>query len=168
MSRRTVPRDELSPQGRQTLARYADRGWFNAAGDDRLRDDFSRGQLPRPAYLVIASGMRILLSSEVQVTTRCNYRPFRATQLVVMSDEARRFDLLDLKVVHRSQFRRAEVLSLRACVEEATPELIRWPMEVCGPSDEFVVRAIIPTQDAASSKDDPGARFEMLLIGEVC
>ena len=158
-------RDDLSPVGQQTRARYVDRGWFDAAGDDRLRGGFSSSQLPRPAYLVIASGMRILPSSEVQVTTRCNYRPFRGRQIVVMSDEARLFDLLDLKVVHRSQFRRDAVLSLRDCTDEATPELIRWPLDVCGPSDEFVVRAIIPQQVAAL---DLGARLEMMLIGEVC
>lgn len=160
----------MSPEGQRTLARYVDRGWFDAAGDNRLRDGFpsSSSQLPLPAYLVIASGMRILPSSEVQVTTRCNYRPFRGRQIVVMSDGARLFDLLDLKVVHRSQFRRDAALSLRDCTDEATPELIRWPLEVCGPGAEVVVRAIIPAQAAAPMDDDLGARLEMMLIGEVC
>lgn len=164
---------DLSPQGQQQLTRYADRGWFDASGDDRLRDDFSRSQLPRPAYLVIASGVRVIPSSEVQVTQRCNYRPFRGRCLVVMSDEARRFDLLDLKVLHRSQFREDAALSLRDCVDEVTPDLIQWPLEVCGPSVEIVVRARATAEvvgDAARGSltgDDLGARLELLLLGEV-
>ena len=149
------------------LARYADRGWFDAAGDDRLRYDLiSRSRLlPRPAYLVIAtSGMLVLPLSEVQVTTRCYYRPFRGMQLVVASEATRRFDLIDLKVMHRSQFRRDESLPLSACIDEATPELIRWPLDICQATAEISVRAIIPAP--ADGEDDLGAVFEMILLGE--
>lgn len=154
----------MSPEGQWRLSRYADRGWFDAAGDSRLRDDGSSSQLPRPAYLVIASGMLVPPLSEVQVTMRCHYRPFRGRRLVVVSDAARRFDLLDLKIMHRSQFRKNEPLSLRALVDEAEPGPIRWPLEVCRPGVEISAHAIISTRVA---EDDPGAMFEMILIGEV-
>jgi hypothetical protein len=157
----------MSPDGQRALARYVDRGWFDAAGDARLRDDDSRSLLPRPAYLVIASsGMWIPPLSEVQVTTRINYRAFRGRRLVVASDATRRFDLLDLKVLHRSQFRRAEDLPLRTCVGESAPELIQWPLEVCGASGDIVIRAIIPRREAGG-EEDLGVDFEMILIGEV-
>jgi hypothetical protein len=154
---------ELSSEGQQLLSRYTKRGWFDAAGDERLRDDTSSSQLPRPAYLVIASNMVVPPLSEVQITTRCAYRPFRGRCLVV-SDAARRFDLLDLKVRYRSQFRRGEVLSLHTCVGEATPELIRWPLEVCEAHAEICVRAVIPE---GAAEDELGAWFEMILLGEV-
>lgn len=157
---------DLSPEGQRVLARYVNRGWFDAAGDDRLRDDVSRSPLPRPAYLVIASLMPVLPLSEVQITTRINYRTFRGRRLVVASDATRRFDLIDLKVMYRSQFRRDDSLSLRACVDEATPELIQWPLEICGSGGEISVRAIIPAREAGGD-DDRGAAFEMILIGEV-
>ena len=156
---------ELSPEGQQLLTRYADRGWFDAAGDDRLRDAFSPAQLLRPAYLVLASGMPILPSSEVQITARCNYWPFRGRRLVVAPHTARCFELLDLKVMHRSQFRRGAALQLHDCVEEAEPELIRWPLEICGASVEIIIRAIILAH--AAIENDLGTSFEMLLIGEV-
>lgn len=156
----------MSPEGQRVLARYADRGWFDAAGDDRLRADISRWRLPRPAYLVIASGMQVLPLSEVQITTRCNYRAFRGTQLVVASEMTRRFDLIDLKVLHRSQLRRNELLPLRACVDEATPELIQWPLDVCRASAEISVHAIISAR-GAEEEDDLGAAFDMILLGEV-
>jgi hypothetical protein len=168
---------DLSPQGQQTLSRYVNRGWLNAAGDARLRDDHDdvprdhrwpfSWKYPRPAYLVIASGMMILPSSEVQVTTRCHYRAFRGRQLVVVSDDARNFDLLDLKVMYRSQFRRDAILPLRGCADEATPELIQWPLEVCGAGVEIVASAIIPQAVAATAATELGARFEIMLIGEV-
>ena len=148
------------------LACYAGRGWFDATGDDRLRDDYSRWTLPRPAYLVLASGMQVPPMSEVQVTTRIHYRAFRGRRLVVASDAARRFDLIDLKVMHRSQFRRDQPLSLRGCVNEAAPELIQWPLEVCAAGVEIVARAIIPAREDDEA-DDPGTQFEMILIGEV-
>lgn len=156
----------LSPEGQGVLTRYVDRGWFDAGGDARLRDDFSWAPPPRSAYLVIASGMRIPPLSEVQVTTLCHYRAFRGRQLIVASDATRRFDLVDLKVMHRSQFRRAEDLSLRACVGEAAPELIQWPLEICSAGSEIVARAIIPAREAGG-EDDLGAEFELILIGEV-
>ena len=154
----------MSPEGQQTLKLYADRGWFDAANDPRLRDDYSRWELPRPAYLVIASGMLVLPASEVQVTTRCNYRTFRGRRLAVMSEAARRFDLLDLKVRFRSQFCKDEPLPLRGCVGEATPALIQWPLETCKAGDEISLRAIIPV---AEGDADPGAVFEVILLGEV-
>lgn len=156
---------ELSSEGQQMLARYADRNWFNAAGDDRLRNDYSSWRFPRPAYLVLASGFVLPPLSEVQVTTRCHYRPFRGRQLVV-SDAARRFDLIDLKVMHRSQFRRDETLPLHDCTDEATPELIQWPLYMCSAGFDVVARAIIPTR-VAEEEEDLGASFEMILIGEV-
>jgi hypothetical protein len=149
---------DLSPEAQQKLARYADRGWFDAGGDPG-----ASSRLPRPAYLALASGMQVLPSSEVQVTTRC-YRAFRGQRLVVLSGAARRFDLLDLKIRYRSQFRRDEALPLRDCLDEAAPELIRWPLDVCGVGSDVVVRAIIPSQ---TTDEDPGAAFEMLLIGEI-
>lgn len=155
---------ELSFEGQQLLARYVDRGWFDAAGDDRLRDDFPPSQLPRPAYLVILSlTPPVPPLSEVQVTTRCNYRAFRGRRVVV-SEASRRFDLTDLKVMYRSQFRRAEPLPLRFLVDEAAPELIQWPLEICRHGEEISAHAIIPARVA---EDDPGAVFEMILIGEV-
>jgi hypothetical protein len=156
----------MSPEGQQMLARYTDRGWFNAAGDTRLRADASRLESvpPRPAYLLFASGMLVFPSSEVQVTTRCNYRPFRGRRLVVASDAARRFDLIDLKVMYQSQFHRNESLPLHSCVDEATPELIQWPLDICGEGGEISIRAIIPE---AVGEDDLGAAFEMILLGEV-
>ena len=157
---------ELSVDGQGVLKRYVDRGWFNACADDRLRDDFSRWSLPRPAYVVLASGMKISPMSEVQVTTRIHYRAFRGRRLVVASDAARRFDLIDLKVMHRSQFRRDEPLSLRGGANEVAPELIQWPLEVCAAGGEIVARAIIPAQ-ADDEADDPGTQFEIILIGEV-
>lgn len=156
----------MSPEGQRVLTRYADRGWFDAAGDDRLRDNASRSRLPRPAYLVIASGMQVLPLSEVQITTRCNYLAFRGTQLTVASEMTRRFDLIDLKVLHRSQFRRAELLPLRTCVDEATPELIQWPLDVCRAGDEISVCAII-SERGAEEEEDLGAAFDMILLGEV-
>ena len=110
--------------------------------------------------------MRVSPLSEAQVTTRCNYRAFRGRRLVVASDATRRFDLIDLKVMHRSQFRRAEALSLRTCVGEAAPELIRWPLETCGAGVEIVARAIISAREAIE-EDDLGAALELILIGEV-
>ena len=157
---------ELSAEGQGVLRRYVDRGWFDASADVRLRDDFSRWTLPRPAYVVIASGMQVFPMSEVQVTTRIHYRAFRGRSLVVASDAARRFDLIDLKVMHRSQFRRDKPLSLRGCVNEAAPELIQWPLEICAAGVEIIARAIIPAR-ADDEVDDPGTQFEMILIGEV-
>ena len=154
----------MSPEYQRTLARYVDRGWFNAAGDNRLRDEGSRSRLPRPAYLVFASGTQVLPSCEIQITARCNYQAFRGTQLVVASELSRRFDLIDLKILHRSQFRRDERLALRDCVDEATPELIQWPLDVCTPAMDVSVHAII---SARASEDDLGAVFEMILLGEV-
>jgi hypothetical protein len=116
--------------------------------------------------LVIASGMRVPPLSEVQVTTRCHYRPFRGRRLVIASDATRRFDLIDLKIMYRSQFRRDEVLSLRVCVDEATPGSIQWPLEICGAGIEISARAIIPAREAGED-NDLGAEFEMILIGEV-
>lgn len=155
----------LSPEGQLALVRYADRGWFDAAGDHRLRDDFSRSRLPRPAYLVIASGMQVLPLSEVQITTRCNYRAFRGTQLIVASEMTRRFDLIDLKVLHRSQFRRGEPLPLRAYIDEVTSELIQWPLDICSAGVEISARTIISAR--ATEDEDLGAAFEMILLGEV-
>jgi hypothetical protein len=97
----------MSPEGRQLLARYADRGWFDAAGDPRLKEDRAPGH-PRRAYLVLASGTLIPSLCEVQITTRCYYRAFRGARMLVASAAARRFDLLDLSIMHRSQFRRDE------------------------------------------------------------
>lgn len=156
----------ISPEGQRVLARYADRGWFDAANDPRLRDDYSPWKLPRPAYLVIASGVLVPPASEVQVTTRCNYRTFRGRWLAVMSEAARRFDLVDLKVRYRSQFRRDEALSLRGCVDEASLELIQWLLEICGSGDEVSARAIIPTC-TIGEENDLGAVFEIILLGEV-
>lgn len=161
---------DLSFEGQQLLERYVNRGWFDAAGDDRLRDDFSRSGfsrsgLPRPAYLVLAAiGAPVPPLSEVQITTRCHYRAFRGLRLVVVSDATRRFELMDLKVMYRSQFRRGERLPLHDCMDEVTPELIQWPLEICRPSLDISVQAIIP---ARAAEDDPGAVFEMILIGEV-
>ena len=158
---------DLSPEGQHLLARYADRGWFDAAGDDRLREanSYSAVRLTHPAYLVLASGMQVIPSSEVQITSRCNYRPFRGRCLVVTPQTAKRFELLDLKVLHHSQFRRGDALPLHDCVKEAMPELIRWPLDVCGASVEISIRAIIPAN--AAIENDPGTPLEMLLIGEV-
>ena len=156
---------DMSPEGERTLARYAKRGWFNAAGDSRLRDDTSRSVPPRPAYLVFATGMQVSPLCEAQITTRCCYRAFRGTRLVVASTETRRFDLIDLKVLHRSQFRRGESLPLRTCVEESAPELIQWPLDVCGMSAEIVVCARIPAPK--EEENDLGAAFDMILLGEV-
>lgn len=157
---------ELSSEGQGVLKRYIDRGCFDATGDDRLRDDFSRWTLPRPAYVVLASGMRLPPMSEVQVTTRIHYRAFRGRRLVVASDAAQRFDLIDLKVKHRSQFRRDEPLSLRGCVHEGEPDLIQWPLEICAAGVEIIARAVIPSRED-DELDDPGTQFEMILIGEV-
>ena len=63
-------------------------------------------------------------------------------------------------------FRRAESLALRPCVDEATPELIQWPLRVCGVGDEIVVHAIIPARETRGD-DDAGEVFEMLLLGEL-
>lgn len=118
------------------------------------------------AYLVLAScDMRVLPLFEVQVTALC-YQPFRGRRLVVGSSAMRRFDLRDLKVRFRSQFRRAEDLPLRACKGEAAPDLIQWPLEVCGVSEEISAHAIIPAREAGE-ENDLGAEFEMILIGEV-
>jgi hypothetical protein len=156
----------LSPEGQRVLACYVDRGWFDANGDTRLRDDFSRSVPPRPAYLVIASGMLVLPRSEVQITARCNYRSFRCTQLVVASEMTRRFDLIDLKVMYRSQFRSGESLPLRDYVDEATPELIQWPLDICRVGGEISAHAIIPAH-ASEEEADLGAAFELILLGEV-
>lgn len=153
----------LSAEGQETLARYADRGWFDANNDPRLRGDRSRWELPRPAYLVLASGVLVLPTSSVQVTTRCNHRAFRGRQLVVMSEASRRFALLDLKVGFRSQFPKDAPVPLRGCVGETTPPPIRWPLEVCNMHGEVSVCAIIPVP----SEDDPGAALEVILLGEV-
>lgn len=155
----------LSPEGQETLARYATRGWFDANDDPRLRDvNTSSWDLPRPAYLVIASGMLVLPGSSVQVTTRCNDRSFRCWQLAVMSEASRRFDLLDLKVGFRSQFLKDESLPLRDCIGEASPGPIQWPLETCKKYDEVSVCAIIP---APLGEEDPGALLEVILLGEV-
>lgn len=158
--------DMTSPEGKRVLSRYVDRGWFDAAGDARLRDDFFSSRLPRPAYLVIASGMQVPPLSEVQVTARCNYRAFRGRQMTVASGAARRFDLIDLKVMYHSQFRREESLPLHTCVDEVAPELIQWPLDVCRSGVEISVHAIIPAR-VAGDKNDLGAAFEMILLGEV-
>ena len=157
----------MSPEGQQLLARYADRGWFNAAGDTRLREDASRLESvpPRRAYLLFASGMLVSPSCEIQVTTRCNYRPFRGRRLVVAAD-AKRFDLIDLKIRYRSQFRRDESLPLHCCVDEAMPELIQWPLDICGAGADISVRAIIPAR-VDGEEEALGATFEMILLGEV-
>ncbi len=151
----------MSPEGRQLLARYADRGWFDAAGDPRLKEDRAPGH-PRRAYLVLASGTLIPALCEVQITTRCNYRAFRGARMLVASVAARRFDLLDLSIMYRSQFRRDERLPLRTYEDEAMPELIQWPLDVCGAGVEVVTRAII-----SAAGDDEGAVFELILLGEV-
>ena len=154
----------MSAEGQQLLARYADRNWYNAAGDNRLRDDFSRSiALPRPAYLFFASGTLVHPSCEIQITTRCSYA-FRGRGLAVAAD-ASRFELIDLKVKYRSQFRRDESLPLSSCIDEATPELIRWPLEICGAGVEISARAIIPAR--VDGEEALGATFEMILFGEV-
>jgi hypothetical protein len=109
--------------------------------------------------------MRVPPLSEVQVTTLCHYRAFRGRRLVVASDATRRFDLVDLKVRHRSQFRRDEPLPLRACVDEAAPALIQWPLEICGAGVEIVIRAIISQREVAG-ETDLGEEFAMILLGE--
>lgn len=155
----------MSPEMQSMIARYAARGWINANRSDTASWS-SRPFRPRSAYLVIAScGMRVLPLSEVQVTQLC-YQPFRGTRLVVGSETSRRFDLLDLKVMRQSQFRRAEDLPLRACAGEATPELIQWPLAVCAAVDEISIRAIIPQREAGG-EEDLGGYFEMILLGEV-
>jgi hypothetical protein len=157
----------MSPEGQQTLKLYADRGWFDAANDPRLRDDDSPWEFPRPAYLVIASGnVLVRPASGVQVTARCNYRAFRGRCLVVMSEAATRFDLLDLKVGFRSQFCKDEPLPLRGCVGEATPAPIQWPLETCKARSEISLHAVIPVSGAEGDAD-PGAVFEVILLGEV-
>lgn len=152
----------MTPEMQQALARYTDRGWLDANRPGTT----SGSRRPRPAYVVLAScDMHVLQLSEVQVTMRC-YQAFRGTRLVVGSDATRRFDLVDLKVLFRSQFRRAEDLPLRACVGEVAPELIRWPLEICGEGDEISARAIIPQREVRG-EGDLGANFEMILLGEV-
>ena len=160
----------MSPEGRRAIARYADRGWFDAGGDARLdarlRDLGAAPQLPQPAYLVLASGLVVPPLSEVQVTTRGHYRAFRGRQLVVASAATRRFDLIDLSVAQRSQFHRAEALALRSCADEGAPELIQWPLELCRSGGEVVARAIIFARESGA-EDDDGAELELILIGEV-
>lgn len=152
----------LSTEAQQLIASYVDRGWIDATGNSACTD-VSRDPVPRPAYLVIASGIRVLPGSEVQVTTRL-YRWFRGRKLAVVSRAARRFDLIDLKISNLSQFCRGEALPLGDFADEAAPELIQWPLKTCGPGDEVSVRTIIPTPE--SGEDRLGAEFEMILIGE--
>lgn len=157
----------MTPDLQHVLDRYINCGWadanHSAAGDNV---DGSGGQL-RPAYLLLSSSMAVLPRSEVQVTTRC-YRPFRAHKMVIAEDSAR-FSLKDLKVHNRSQFARAEDIPLRDHVaivcgvrQEVQPEPIRWPLEVCAYCADVSVCAIIPE----GREDDPGAEFEIVLLGE--
>lgn len=104
--------------------------------------------------------------SEIQITTRCYYWAFRGTQLVVASETTRRFDLIDLKVMHRSQFRRDEPLPLHVCADEAAPELIQWPLDICSAGVEISARAINSAR-VAEGDDDLGVTFEMILLGEL-
>lgn len=155
----------MTPEMQQAIARYADRGWIDVNRSDTTSWS-SRPSRPRPAYLVLVSfDMRVPPLSEAQITTRCE-QPFRGTRLVIGSDATRRFDLVDLKVMFWSQFRRAEDLPLRNCVGEAAPELIQWPLDMCGVGGEICVRAIIPPREAGG-EGDLGEEFEMLLLGEV-
>ena len=156
----------MTPDFQRVLTHYIDGGWADAnrSSDD---DKFERGR-PRSAYLLLTScGMVIQPRSEVQVTTRC-YRPFRAHKMVVAEDSAR-FDLTDLKVGFRSQLTQALPIPLRGCAghvrghrEEVQPTPICWPLEVCAYGAEVSARAII----AAGREEDPGAEFEIVLLGE--
>jgi hypothetical protein len=143
---------------KQVIMKYVDCGWLDANVAVP-----SIGHI-RPAFLLLASWMRVYPQSEVLITERC-HQTFKGTRLIV-SDTSRRFDLVDLKIGFRSQFRRAERLALGSCLGEAAPELIRWPLEVCGEGGEISVSAIIPAQEARGDAD-PGEAFEMLLLGEV-
>jgi hypothetical protein len=164
MNARTL--NQMSPSMKRLITGYADRGWSDANESSSRADSRPQSAFrPQSAYLAIASGMRILPVSEVQMTTRC-HRVFRGSHLVVGTEASRRFDLLDLKVGFRSQFRREESLALRTCVDEAAPELIQWPLRICGVGGEIVVRAIIPARETHGD-DDAGEVFEMLVLGEL-
>lgn len=168
MARKQSFDHDLSSEGQRVLARYVDQGWFDATAE---HDSSSSQACLRPGYLVIstgmgASGMLIAPLSEVQITSRRCTRAFRGRQLIVASEATRRFDLLDLKVRYRSQFHRAEPLSLRTCIDETEPDLIQWPMEVCRAGDDFNITAIISEREAGEA-GDLGAAFELILLGDV-
>ena len=152
----------MTPALESALARYINSGWLDA-NRDHFDDDALRGAL-MPAYVVLSSiSMKVAPRSEVQVTARC-HRLFRAHKMII-TDETRRFDLLDLKVGNRSQFKRAEDVKLRGyrANTELRPESIRWPLELCPYGADVSIRAIIPE----GSDDDPEAGFELVLLGEV-
>lgn len=160
---KTQPMSDHTPDLQRVLEHYISCGWVDVShgiGDEAAG--------LRPAYLLLTSlGTTIQPLSEVQVTARC-YRPFRAYKMVVAEDSGR-FDLIDLKISYRSQFVRDQALSLREHVylvmgsrAEVQPDLIRWPLESCLYGAEVSVRAIIPD----SREEDPGAKFEIVLLGE--
>ena len=150
-----------SREMRSLIAEYAERGWLDANMTVSWTES-EWGRPARPAYLRISSVWPVFPSGSVQITARC-YQTFLCTRLIAVSQ---RFDLGDLKIEQRSQFRRAENLSLRACVGEVAHELIQWPLEGCPAGGDVIVCAILPASEALRD-DDTGEVFEMLLLGEV-
>lgn len=157
----------MTPDLQHVLDQYISCGWADASRSSDDDEVPGHGRL-HPAYLLLSSqGLTIQPRSEVQVTARC-YRPFRAHKMIVAEDSGR-FNLTDLKVGYRSQFARAEDISLREHVApvcgmrpEVQPDPIRWPLEACAYGSEVSALAIIPD----GREEDPGVEFEIVLLGE--
>jgi hypothetical protein len=157
----------MTPDLQHVLGRYIDCGWVDAHDSRSNEDTLMKGV--RPAYLLLSSlGTSIQPLTEVQVTTRC-YWSFRAHKMVVAEDSGR-FNLTDLKINYQSQFMHAQAVLLREHVarvrgvrQEVRPDPIRWPLNVCAWGSEVSALAIIPE----GREEDPGAEFEVVLLGEV-
>lgn len=154
---------QVTSEMQQLISHYADRGWLDVHHPASVAFN---PLYTRPGYLILTSlGSRVSPLSEVQITTRC-YQPFRGRKMIVGSEATRRFNLNDLKIEFRSQFRSDEPLLLRSIIGEAEPALIQWPLEICGAGGEISIRASIPVHEAGAD-GDLGEVFEMILLGEV-